>query len=52
MLRDRSFFPERGGLFFSTRGTFQAAAMHSQTCSVVFIYHARLRNFAREKNVE
>ena len=46
VLRDKIFFPRaRWTFFFDLYCTVD-------TCSVVFIYHARLRDFAREKNVE
>jgi len=50
----RFFFPERGGLFFSGFHFELFARLHCTvaTCSVVFNYHARLRDFVREKNVE
>jgi len=49
----RFFFPERGGLFFFDFQCELFKRLHCtvDTCSVVFNYHARLRNFAREKNV-
>jgi len=42
------------GLFFSDFHCELCKRLHCtvDTCSVVFNYHARLRNFAREKNVE
>ena len=54
VLRDKIFFPERGGLFFFDFRCELFKRLHCTVdrCSVVFNYHARLRNFAREKNVE
>ena len=50
----RFFFPEPSGLFFFDFCCELFKRLHCtvNTCSVVFNYHTRLRNFAREKNVE
>ena len=54
VLRDKIFFPRaRWTFFFDFRcELFKRLHCTVDTFSVVFIYHARLRNFAREKNVE